>query len=205
VFDFSLLVNPHLGARLTKEGVMQWFTVAWWRWRLAQARGRNVLVRTSDRVEVAITALAVAISLTAIPFAGAVGTAVHEAQAQSYATEQQTLHRAAPSPTEDNAVAPWQVGDVEDAGALLTSVKDSPRLDAWVDQNGRHVGPPAPSWQAGADAVIAAVGFWLVVSAVAALLVAAVRPFLRRARDAGWNRDIASLVHDDGGRTNRQR
>ena len=183
---------------------MQWFTVAWWRWRLTQARGRNVLVRTSDRVEVAIAALAVAISLTAIPFAGAVGTAVHEAQAQTYAAEQQTRHRVATTPTDDNAVAPWQVGDVENAG-LLTSVKDSPRLDTWVDQNGRPVGPPAPSWQAGADAVIAAMGFWLSVTAVAALLVAAVRPFLRRARDAGWNRDIASLVHDDGGRTNRQR
>jgi hypothetical protein len=192
-------------ARLTKESVMQWFTVAWWRWRLAQARGRNALVRTSDRVEVAIVALAVAISLTAIPFAGAIGTAVHEAQARTYTAEQQTRHRVATTPAEDDADARWQVGDVENAGALVTSVKDGPRLDTWVDQNGRHVGPPAPHWQAGADAVVAAVGFWLSVIAVAALLVAAVRPFLRRARDAGWNRDIASLVHDDGGRTNRQR
>ena len=184
---------------------MQCFTVAWWRWRLAQVRGRNVLVRTSDRVEVAIMALAIAISLTAGPFAGAVGTAVHEAQARTYATEQQTRHRAATTPTEDNAVSQWQFGDVENAGALVTSVKDGPRLDTWVDQTGRQVGPPAPSWQAGADAVIAAVGFWLSVTVVVALLVAAVRPFLRRARDAGWNRDIASLVHDDGGRTNRQR
>lgn len=184
---------------------MQWFTVAWWRWRLAQARGRNVLVRTSDRVEVAIMALAIAISLTAIPFAGAIGTAVHEAQARTYAAEQQTRHRVATPPAEDDADARWQVGDVENAGALVTSVKDGPRLDIWVDQDGRHVGPPAPHWLAGADAVVAAVGFWLSVIAVAALLVAAVRPFLRRARDAGWNRDIASLVHDDGGRTNRRR
>lgn len=183
---------------------MQWFTVAWWRWRLAQARGRNALVRTSDRIEVAIMALAIAISLTAIPFAGAIGTAVHEAQARTYAAEQQTRHRATTT-TEDNAVARWQVGDAENAGALDAAVKDGSSLDVWVDRNGRHVGPPAPSWQAGADAVVAAVGFWLSVTALAALLVAAVRPFLRRARYGGWNRDIASLVHDDGGRTKRQR
>jgi hypothetical protein len=41
--------------------------------------------------------------------------------------------------------------------------------------------------------------------AATALLVALVRQGLKRARYAGWNRDIASLVHDDGGRTNRHR
>jgi hypothetical protein len=204
VFDFSLLVNPHLGARLTEEGVMQWFTVPWWRWRLAQARGRNALVRASDRVEVAIMVLAVVISLTAIPFAGAIATAVHETQARTYAAEQQSRRRVVAATTDDNADARRQVGDVENVRALVTSV-EGPRLDTWVDQNGRRVGPPPPFWQAGADAVVAAVGFWLGVTAVTALLVAAVRGILRRARDAGWNRDIASLIDDDGGRTNRQR
>jgi hypothetical protein len=205
VFDFSLLVNPHLGARVIKEGVMQWLTVAWWRWRLAQARGRNGLVRTSDRVEVAVMALAVAISLAAMPVAGAIGTAVHDAHARTYAAEQQSRHRAVTTPTEDSAVARWQVGDVENAGALDSSVKDGSSLDIWVDRNGSHVSPPAPPWQAGADAVVAAVGFWLSLTAVAALLVALVRRCLKRARYAGWNRDIAGLVHDDGGRTNRRR
>jgi len=37
------------------------------------------------------------------------------------------------------------------------------------------------------------------------LLVALVRWGLNRTRYAGWNRDIASLVHDDGGTTNRRR
>jgi hypothetical protein len=181
---------------------MQWLTVGWWRWRLAQARGRNALVRTSDRIEVAVMALAVAVSLAAIAFAGAIGTAVHDDHARTYAAEEQSRHKIT---TPENRTARWHVGDVENAGALRTSMNDGLSLDNWVDQSGHRVGPPAPSWQAGADAVVAAVGFWLSVTAAAALLVAAVRRFLRRARYAGWNREIASLVHDDGGTTNRRR
>jgi hypothetical protein len=216
-FDFPCLVYSHLGARLTEEGVMQWFTVAWWRWRLAQVRGRNPLVRTSDRVEVAVMALAVAISLFSVPVAGAIGTAVHDDRAHVYATEQQDRHRVAATATADSPASPrgslavvqarWQFGDVENAGAFTSDapVKEGSSVDIWVDGKGRHVSAPAPSWQAGVDAIGAAVAFWLAVTAAAALLVALVRRGLRRARDAGWNRDIASLVHDDGGRTNRRR
>ena len=215
-FELTCRVYPHLGARLIEEGVMQWFTVAWWRWRLAQVRGRNPLVRTSDRIEVAIMALAVAVSLAVIPFALAVGTAVHEEHARTYAAEQADRHMVTATATADSTTRPsgptavvsarWQVGDVENAGAFPWNfpVKDGSNMDIWVDRNGRHVGPPAPSWQAGLDAVLAAVGMWLSVTAAAALLVAAARLFLRRARYAGWSRDMASLVHDDGGRTNRR-
>jgi hypothetical protein len=204
VFGFSLLVNPHLGARLTKEGVMQWFTVAWWRWRLAQARGRNPLVRTSDRIEVAVIALAVVVSLAVMPFAGAIGTAVHDEHAQTYAAQQHDRHRVdAPATEKTENQTHWPISDAENAG--IYPVKDTASSSIWVDGQGKRVGPPAPSWQAGADAVAAAAGFWLALTAAAALLVAAVRRWLRRTRYAGWNRDIGSLVHDDGGRTNRRR
>ncbi len=195
---------------------MQWFTVAWWRWRLAQALGRNPLVRASDRIEVAVMALAVAVSLAAMPIAGAIGTAVHDEQSRVYAAEQQSRHKVTATATEDSAASPkgpaavvqarWRVGDVENAGAFMwdSPVKDGPSTDIWVDRQGRHVSAPAPSWQAGVDAVGAAAGFWLSVTAAAALLIALVRRCLKHARYAGWNRDIASLVHD-GGRTNRHR
>ena len=127
-FDFPCVVYPHLGARLIEEGHMQWFTVAWWRWRLAQARGRNPLVRTSDRIEVAVMSLAVAVSLAAVPIAGAIGTAVHDDQRRVYAAEQQSRHRVAATATKDSANSPkgpvavvqarWQAGDVENAGAF---------------------------------------------------------------------------------------
>lgn len=179
---------------------MQWFTVAWWRWRLAQVRGRNSLVRTSDRIEVAVMALAVVVSLTVAPFALAIGTAVHDEHAKTYAAQQLDRHRVPAPATGDRPH--WPIADVENATTI--PAKYGTGADIWVDQTGRQVTPPAPSWQAGIDAVVAAVGLWLAVSAVAVLLVAGVRRWLRHARYAGWNRDIASLVHD-GGSTNRRR
>jgi hypothetical protein len=196
---------------------MQWFTVAWWRWRLAQFRGRNPLVRPSDRVEVAVMAMAIVASLAVVPFAGAIGTAIHDEHAQRYAVERQERHQVAAPATADHAQGPKEpdtvdqtrphAGDVENAGAYMwnSRVKDSANRDIWVDRNGRQVGPPPPTWQAGVDAVAAAVGFWLSATAVAALLVALVRWGLNHTRYAGWNRDMASLVHDDGGRTNPRR
>jgi len=194
---------------------MQWFTVSWWRWRLAQARGRNPLVRTSDRVEVAVMALAVLISLTVMPFAGAIGTAIHDEHAKTYAGQQRDRHQvAAPAvnaaaPTGPAAVlqARWRAGDVENAGALdwTNPTKDAAGADIWVDKNGREVGPPAASWQAGADAIVAAAGVWLAATAISALALALVRRGLRRARSNAWNREIAILVHDDGGRAGRHR
>ncbi len=107
---------------------MQWFTVAWWRWRLAQLRGRNPLVRTSDRVEVAVMTLAIVASLAVVPFAGAIGTAIHDAHATRYAVRSQECHSVAAlvnhhraqSPKGPDAVvlARPHVGDVENAGVL---------------------------------------------------------------------------------------
>ena len=196
---------------------MQWLTVAWWRWRLAQALARNPLVRTSDRIEVVVMALAVALSLAAMPVALAIGTAVHDEHARAYTAEQHDRHRVVATATEDSASSPsgavavvqtrWQVSDVENAGAFTwkSPVKDGSSIDIWVDRHGRQVGPPTPSWQAGADAVVAAVGIWLVGFRNGCAARALVRRCLKHARYAGWNRDIASLVHDDGGRTNRHR
>ncbi|AGB21184.1 hypothetical protein Mycsm_00743 [Mycobacterium sp. JS623] len=204
---------------------MQWFTVAWWRWRLAQARGRNPLVRTSDRVEVAVMALAVLVSLIVMPFAGAIGTAIHDEHAKTYATQQHDRHQvaapadktAADKTATDKAAAPtgpaavlqarWRAGDVENAGALdwANPTKDAAGADIWVDNNGRQVGPPAASWQAAADATVAAAGVWLAATTIAALAVALVRRGLRHARSNAWNREIATLVHDDGGRAGRHR
>jgi hypothetical protein len=196
---------------------MQWLTVAWWRWRLAQARGRNPLVRASDRVEVAVLALAVVALLAVIPFAGAVGTAVHDEHAQRYAAQQHDRHQVAATATADSKPSPrrsvavvharWRAGDVENAGAFTYNdpVKDGSSVDIWVDNHGRQVSPPAPSWQAAADAIVAAVGLWLCAAAAATVMVALVRGGLRHARYNAWNRDIAVLVHDDGGRTGRHR
>ena len=43
---------------------------------------------------------------------------------------------------------------------------------------------------------------WLIVAVAAALVVATVRAHVNRMRDAQWEREIRSLVEDNGGRTN---
>ncbi|OBF28926.1 hypothetical protein A5724_26295 [Mycobacterium sp. ACS1612] len=194
---------------------MQWLTVSWWRWRLAQARGRNPLVRSSDRVEVAVLAVAVVALLAVIPFAGAVGTAVHDEHAKMYAEQNLDRHRVAATATADSKPNPrgtaarvearWQAGDIETAGLVTyrAPVKDGSQVDIWVDKDGRQVSPPAQSWQAGADAVVAAVGLWLCAAGIAALVVALVRGGLRHARYNAWNREIVDLVREDG-RTGRR-
>ena len=123
---------------------MQLFTAAWWRWRLAQVRGRNPLVRTSDRIEVAVMALAVVVSLTVAPFALAIGTAVHDEHAKTYAAQQLDRHRV-PAPATDGGPH-WPIADVENATVL--PAKYAAGTDIWVDQAGRQVSPPASSWQA---------------------------------------------------------
>ena len=161
-------------------------------------------------------AFAAVMLLAVIPFAAAVGTAVHDEHARMYAAQQRDRHQVAATATADSTPSPrgpvavvqarWQAGDVENAGTFTynSPVKDGSSLDIWVDNNGRQVNPPTPSWQAGADALVAAVGLWLCAAAAAALLVALVRGGLRHARYNAWNRDIAVLVHD-GGRTGRHR
>jgi len=64
--------------------------------------------------------------------------------------------------------------------------------------------PDVPGRRAHTDAFRLGRGLIFILAATA-LLVALVRQGLERARYTGWNRDIASLVHDDGGRTNRHR
>jgi hypothetical protein len=65
------------------------------RWWLLAACGRNPLVRTVDRLEFFVIALAILAGLFAAACAGALGTAVYEARSSSmYAAESQ-MHRSA--------------------------------------------------------------------------------------------------------------
>ena len=190
---------------------MGWLTIAWWRWRLAQAFSRNPLVRISDRIDVAVMALAVVVSLAAIPVAGAVGTAVHDSHGRVYAAEQQNRHKvAAPANSQGSAAAThdrWHAGDIENprVAPWALPAKEATGMDFWVDQHGRPVPAPTPPGQAAVDAVVAAIEMWLSVTAAAALLVAVVRGFLRHSRYNGWRRDIDGLIQDGGGRSNHHR
>jgi hypothetical protein len=190
------------------------------RWRLVRAFGHNPLVRTIDRIEAVVVALAVAILLIAAPVAGAVGTAVHDARSRVYAeavrerhivpaivtATGQTAATAPRSPANTPVRAHWRVDGVEhtDAFKLDSSASAGSQIEIWVDSDGKRVSPPPAPSQAVVEAICAAVTIWLGVLAAAAALVAVVRWRLDRIRDAAWERELKSLAGNDGGLTNTQ-
>ncbi|MEO3761674.1 hypothetical protein ABGB19_25770 [Mycobacterium sp. B14F4] len=194
---------------------MQTFTFAWWRWRLAQAFGRNPLVRTTDRIEALAMAMAVAACLIAVPVAAALATAIHDERGRAYATQLEDLERVVATATRDSVPLPrsqvtvvearWQYGGVQRAERFQWTepVRAGQTIDVWVHPDGRRAAQMDPWWRAGVEAAVAGISFWLAVAATAALMVGLARPCLRRVRYAAWERDIASLA-DEGGTTNRR-
>ena len=189
------------------------------RWRIVRAFGHNPLVRTSDRIEAAVVAVAVVISLIAAPVAGAVGTAVHDGRSRVYAEVARERHivpaivtatgqTAATTPRSANTPvrAHWRVEGVEhtDTFKLDSSATAGSQIEIWVDSHGRRVSPPPPLSQAAVEAICAAVTIWLGVLAATAALVAMVRWRLDRIRDAAWERELRSLAGNGGGLTNTQ-
>jgi len=184
-----------------------------------RACGRNPLVRGIDRLELFIIALGILIALVAAAFAGALGTAVHDARSREYIAQAQTRHTVTARATEDSTIvlrvddstatsvnARWQVNGTEHTGTVNWdhAVKTGDPLTIWVDRDGDRVDAPTPSTQAGADAVGVAYGTWQTVALAVAGFVYWARSRLDCRRDAVWERDIRCLIDDAGGRTNRK-
>jgi hypothetical protein len=75
-------------------------------WRVLFLFSRSPLVRRSDRLEVLVIALALAISLLALPFIATIATDVYQAHRGIYVDQATTRHRASiPTPASTN-VAP---------------------------------------------------------------------------------------------------
>jgi hypothetical protein len=186
-------------------------------WPVLRVFSRNPLMRTSDRIDAAVLSLAVLLIAVAAACAGAFGTIVHDVAARTYLEEAKTRHTVVatavgdsakgfvPDPTAADVYARWRVNGVDHVDLITwdRSVKAAAPLQIWVDADGNRVDQPTPVALAGADAVlIAAVAWWVVVLAIAQTVVV-VRAHTARVRDAQWDREIRSLVEDDGGRTNR--
>jgi hypothetical protein len=134
-----------------------------------------------------------------------------------YADEIHTRHTVTATVTEVNTSrvrpypriitvrAKWRVGGADHTDSFKGDypVKAGEAIEIWIDESGNHVDPPAPTSQAGIDAVSTGMGIWLGVFLAAAALAAATRAPLNRKRDAEWERGLRSLADDDGGRTNR--
>jgi hypothetical protein len=148
---------------------------------------RNPVLRASDRVEALVVALAVKVSLLAVPVAAAVGTAVHDSRRDVCAAQHHTRHLVTATITDgaaDNNIsrtntatmaARWSAAGAEHTGAVTaqSATKPGDHVAIWVDNNGAATDEPTPTTRAGVDAVTAALFMWAGVTAAAAILLAA--------------------------------
>jgi hypothetical protein len=185
-------------------------------WPVLRFFSRSPLMRTTDRVEAAVAALAVLLVLIAAACAGVIGTMIHDTETQNYREQARTRHvlvaravddsksAGSAETTASSVHARWHVDGVGHTGVLATqyAVKAGGSLQIWVDDDGNRVDQPTPIARAAMDALSVAVVGWLVVALAVAQVVAAVRAHLKRMRDAQWEQEIRSLIEDNGGRTN---
>jgi hypothetical protein len=195
---------------------MEHFTIGlgnrWW----VRAFGRSPLVRRSDRIEAVLLIFAVMVTLVAVPIAGAIGTAVHDQRAQTFAEEARTRHQVIAMATQDGMVVP-QLRSVTfaaeatwtDSGIGHSGIVDWPdrakvgdQKHIWVNGAAEYVGPPSSPKRADGDGVAVAVASWLGVAGASATLVYLVRRRLDQRRYAEWDREITS--HDNDGRRYHQ-
>jgi hypothetical protein len=175
------------------------------RWWILRARTRNPLVRAIDRLELLIMAIGFVAILVTAACAGALGTAVFDARSRVYIAQAQTTRSVTGTAIEDSTAttvnARWQA---RTGWHRDRTVKTGDLLTIWVDRDGNPVEAPAPTSRAGVEAVGVALAAWQTVTIVVAGWVWWTHSHLDRRRDTAWERDIQSLIGDDGGRTNRQ-
>jgi hypothetical protein len=183
-------------------------------WWVLRACGRNPLVRASDRLELLIIVLGISVVLLAGAFAGALGTAVHEARSRVYIAQGQTRHTVTARAIGDSTTVlgvdgntatrvnvRWQVDGTEytDKLNMAQAVKTGDPLEIWVNRNGDRVDAPMPTSQAGVDAFSVAYAAWQTVVLAVAGLIYWGHSRLEHRRDSAWEREIQSLMNRSAG------
>ncbi|MGW7538775.1 Rv1733c family protein [Amycolatopsis sp. NPDC054798] len=180
--------------------------VRWWHMLVP---GRGSVARPSDRIQSGLLLVAVLVGLAAVPFAAAAGSELYATQkpvsaeqtAQRSVTTAQLLADgpattvsgrsgvvANSAPTD----AVWQVPDgsrrvgkvAADEGA-----RRGDRITIWVDRAGNPVPPPLSAAAVLVDAVCAALGLWVSVCLLLALVYGGTVFALNRHRMAEWQRE----------------
>jgi hypothetical protein len=215
-WGISMIVpRPHnrpIGSAAAAEEAFETFAIGLPRWPIFELFRRNPLLRASDRIEALATAVAVMVSLLAIPIAAAVGTAVHDSQRHAYAQQHHTRHLVTATIIDDTAAqkisrtntvtmaARWSAAGAEHTGVVTTqsATKPGDHVTIWVDNNGALTDEPTPTTRAAADAVTAALVTWSAVTAAAAILLAATRAVCDHIRAIRWQHAIDNVVGRDG-------
>jgi hypothetical protein len=195
---------------------MESFLIRPMTWPVLRIFSRNPLVRTNDRIEAAVTTLAGLLVVVAAACAGVLGTMIHDAETQNYLEQAGTRHAVVANAVDDSKPvgspettaftvhARWQLNGIDHAAVIAWeyAVKAGDPLQIWVNGDGNRVDQPTPIARADIDALTVTLVGWSIVALAAALVVATVRAHVNRMRDAQWEREIRSLVEDDGGRAN---
>jgi hypothetical protein len=183
-------------------------------WWVLRAGGRNPLVRASDRVELLIIVLGISAVLLAGAFAGALGTAVHDARSRVYIAQGQTRHTVTARAINDSTTVfgadgntatrvnvRWKVDGTEytDSFNVAHAVKTGDPLRIWVDRNGNRVDAPMPTSQAGVDAFTVAYAAWQTVALAVAGLIYWAHSRLEHRRASAWEREIRSFMRPPTG------
>jgi beta-lactamase regulating signal transducer with metallopeptidase domain len=203
----------------TDDATTDTFTVRLPRWpTLLGLLGRDPLIRTSDRIEALALALAVVISLLAVPIAAAVGTEIHDSRRLVYADQIHTHHTVTATISADNSAqqdwpintvtvtARWSANGTEhtDEAKATSTAKTGDPIKIWVDKNGAQAPVPTPTAFAAVEAVTGALIIWICVAAAAATLFYITRAMCHRVRLTGWQHDLDRLVgHGDGHTTSK--
>jgi hypothetical protein len=194
------------------DEALETFTIGLPRWPIFGLFRRNPLLRATDRIEALAKAVAVMVSLLAIPVAAAVGTAIHDSQRDVYAQQHHTRHLVTATITDDTAAerisrtntvamaARWSAAGVEHTGAVTaqTATKPGDHVAIWVDDNGALTDEPTSTSRAGVDAVTVALFMLAGVTTAAAILLAGIQAVCDRIRAIRWQHGIDSLVGLDG-------
>lgn len=185
---------------------------------LGRLLGGNPLIRTSDRLEVAAVLSAFVIAVLTVPLSVSVGVAVHDEQSSYYAEQARHRHQVTAIAASDSSrhrelvgwtnivVMKWTYdGMAQSSRASLPDPVDAgDRVQVWVDDDGDLTLPPTSGAQAAQDGVSIALALWLAVAAVLAGAVMAMRLWLNRSRETGWEHELELLLDKGGGHSRNQ-
>jgi hypothetical protein len=204
--------NQPISIDATPEDALEIFTLRLPQWRIFRLFRRNPLLRASDRIVALATALAVMVSVLAIPLAAAVGTAVHDSRRDAYAEQQRSRHLVTATITDDTAAqkisrtntatmaAEWSAAGAEHTGTITapSTVNPGDHVEIWVDNNGAVADEPTPTTRAGVDAVTTALFIWAGLTTAAVILLAGVEALCNRFRAIRWQRALDTLTNHNG-------
>jgi hypothetical protein len=181
---------------------------------------RNKLATTGDRIEGAVLALGVAVSLLAVPVAGATGSETYAEDRARVAVEQVSRQRVDAVLVED---APLTIGSTERGGVVESTpvparwrlrdgstregvvqahydAKAGARVPIWVDESGRAAEPPMTNEGAAINGIILAFLLWGALTGAMALLYIATSFAHRRIRMRQWANEWRRIAPDWTGR-----